>query len=326
MDTTNIARAPETLLEAVAYFRDETTAADHFARLRWPDGKQGCPKCGVLDAHYFLASRRVWKCRACRRQFSVKVGTIFQDSPLPLSKWLPAMWMLANCKNGISSYELSRALGVSQKSTWFMLHRLRLALQPDGGGKLRGTVEVDDTGIGGLARNTHKDKRKRVIKGRGLMSMTNVMGLLERGSKDRASRVRLMVTRFGLSAAEAGTEVRKHVEAGATVNTDAATAFRELADTYAHGVVNHGGGEWARGSTHTNSIENFWALLKRTVKGTYTNIAPFHTFRYLDEQAFRFNERRGSDLDRFQTAMRSVESRRLTYANLTGASQDRRSA
>src|SRR5262245_60234349 len=194
-------KPPETLQEAVLYFADEGRSLEFAAALRWPDGKQVCPKCGVIDAHYFLTSRRVWKCKACGKQFSVKVGTIFEDSPIPLSKWLPAMWMLANCKNGISSYELARALDVTQKTAWFMLHRLRLAMQPDGGGRLSGTVEVDNTGIGGQSRFMHKAKRERVIKARGLMTKQNIIGFLERGAAGKASQVRAMVSKFGIPPA-----------------------------------------------------------------------------------------------------------------------------
>jgi hypothetical protein len=207
-----------------------------------------------------------------------------------------------------------------------MLDRLRLAIQPGGGGKLGGTIEIDDTGIGGRARNMHKDKRERVIQGRELKSKVNVMGMLERGRKGKASRVRCMVSRFGMTADETKRQIRKHVADGANVNTDAASVFRDLAEHYAHGVVNHEAMEWARGRTHTNGIENFWTLLKRTVKGTYVSIAPFHTFRYLDEQAWRLNERDGTDRDRFHSAVRSLGSKRLTYAKLTGADMDRRIA
>ena len=308
------------------YFANESDALAFTAALRWPDGKPACPKCGVIDAHYFLAARRVWKCKACRKQFSVKVGTVFEDSPVPLSKWLPALWMLANCKNGISSYEVARALKVTQKTAWFMLHRLRLAMQPEGGGKLSGTVEVDNTGIGGSYRFMHKAKRERLGKVRGLMSKTNVLGMLERGEQGKASRVRLMVSKFGITTDEAKALLRQHIVEGANVVTDSAVEFRALADTYAHNVVDHKAHEWVRGSVTTNRIENFWTLLKRTIKGTYTNVAPFHLWRYLDEQGRRFNDRTMNDGQRFRTVLPLVMGKRLTYAALTAANLDRRTA
>src|SRR5437773_9328153 len=150
---------PDTLLGAINYFADVDVATMFVAGLRWPKGVV-CPHCGTPEPRY-LPSRRIWQCR-CRKQFSVKVGSIFEDSPIPLSKWLPAMWMLVNCKNGVSSYEIARDLGVTQKTGWFMLHRLRLAIQTKSFQKVRGHVEVDETFIGGKARNMHAGKRERV--------------------------------------------------------------------------------------------------------------------------------------------------------------------
>ena len=150
---------PETLLEAIRFFSDPDIALAFMAGLRWPDGAI-CQRCGSTMV-YFLKTRKVWKCRECKKQFSIKVGTIFEDSPIGLDKWLPAMWMLANCKNGISSYELGRALGVTQKTAWFMLHRIRLAMQTESFQKMEGEVEVDETFIGGKARFMHKESREK---------------------------------------------------------------------------------------------------------------------------------------------------------------------
>ena len=169
---------PSTLLEAVVHFNDLDVCAEFVAKLRWPDGPI-CPGCGGVE-HSYLSTRRLWKCKACKKQFSVKVGTIFEDSPLPLSKWLPAVWLIANAKNGISSHELARALGVTQKSTWFMLHRIRLAMQTGSFLKFSGEVEVDETYIGGLARNMHKTERKRKITGTGGHNKAKVIGMVER--------------------------------------------------------------------------------------------------------------------------------------------------
>jgi transposase-like protein len=307
--------APKTLLDAVTYFADKDVAMAFVANLRWPAGP-ACPHCGA-DEPSFLSTRRIWKCRSCRKQFSVKVGTIFEDSPIGLSKWLPAMWMLANCKNGISSYELSRALGVTQKTAWFMLHRIRLALQASSFNKMDGEVEVDETFIGGRARFMHKDKRERVIKGAtGTVGKVAVMGLLERHGEN-GSRVRTRVVP-GTRKRHLQVHVRQDVEVGATLHTDALRSYDGLSAEYVHNVIDHAE-RYADGNVHTNGLENFWSLLKRAVKGTYVSVEPFHLFRYLDEQTFRFNNRNDTDCGRFLKAVLSILDKRLTYAELTGA-------
>ena len=166
---------PQTLLQAVTFFADNDAAIQYVADMRWPDGEQACPKCGSIAEHYFMKTRKRWKCRDCRHQFSVKVGTIFEGSPIKLSKWMPAVWMLANSKNGISSYELARALGVTQKTAWFMLHRIRLAMQDEDFRMFDGEVEADEVYIGGKAKNMHMERRKRIIKGTGGHDKTAVM-------------------------------------------------------------------------------------------------------------------------------------------------------
>lgn len=311
--------APQTLLEAVTYFADPETANRFMVALRWPSGVPVCPRCGQ-GRHSYLASRRVWKCLHCRKQFSVKVGTIFEDSPLPLSKWLPAMWMVANCKNGISSYELARAIDVTQKTAWFMLHRLRLAMHAKSFGKFGGTVEVDETFIGGKARNMHEKKRKKLREiyeqhGPSALGKVVVMGLLERHGKGQ-SRVRTMML-TGRDTKQLMDGVVAHVERGATVNTDEHKGYGGLIASYEHKVINHAE-KYVDGQVHTNSCENFWSLLKRTIKGTYVSVEPFHLFRYLDEQCFRFNERTLDDAGRFLLAMASVIGRRVMYKELTG--------
>jgi transposase-like protein len=311
-------RAPETLLEAVTYFANEDVAFAFVTNLRWPTGKQVCPRCAAVDTHNFVATRRVWKCRNCRKQFSLKQGTIFEDSPLSLSKWLPAMWMLANCKNGISSHELARALGITQKSAWFMLHRIRLAMQSDTFQKIDGEVEVDETYIGGKARNMHKDKRARVIKGRGGIGKVAVMGLLARhkGKTGGKSRVRTKILKQTNRVTMQG-EVREHVQPGAEVFSDAHSGYTGLDREYIHKVVDHAEC-YVRGNVHTNGLENFWSLLKRGLKGTYVSVEPFHLFRYLDEQVFRFNERETTDRGRFLMVAASIFGKRIMYRNLIG--------
>ncbi len=307
---------PKSLQEAILYFSELNNCIDYLAVRRWPKGVT-CPSCGS-DKVKFNAKRRVWQCSThhAKRQFSVKVGTIYEDSPIGLDKWMAATWMLTNCKNGVSSYEIARDLKVTQKTAWFMLHRIRLALQDEFfGSKLGGNggeVEVDETFIGGKARNMHVSKRQRRITGTGGKDKTLVVGIMERGGKIRTT----VVPTRRKSALQA--EVRKHVEAGAALYTDALLSYEGLATDYAHKVVDHAS-QYVDGRVHTNSLENFWSLLKRGVAGTYVSVEPFHLFRYLDEQMFRFNNRKDlNDGDRFSLAVSQIVGKRLTFAELTG--------
>jgi transposase-like protein len=303
---------PKTLQQAIVYFSSPDNCIAYLASRRWPDGKVKCPNCGSENVT-FMASRRVWQCKARhpKAQFSIKVGTIFEDSPLGLDKWLPAVWMIAGCKNGISSYEIHRALGVTQKTAWFMLHRIRLAMQ-EGDGKLCGEVEVDETFIGGKARNMHAKKRKENIHGRGPQDKSIVFGMVERGGKVRAAHVN---TRSGEELQE---HIRQCVEAGAAIFSDELASYEGLSADYRHDIINHAV-EYVNGNTHTNTIENFWALLKRGLHGTYVSVEPYHLFRYIDEQAFRYNNRKEmDDGDRFSAVVSQIAGKRLTYAELTG--------
>lgn len=311
----------ETLLQAIQHFADEDVARDYVANLRWPTGEKACPKCGSISDHYWLPSRKAWKCRDCRKLFSVKVGTIFEGSPIKLSKWLPAMWMLANCKNGISSYELARMLGVTQKTAWFMLHRIRLAMQDgDFNEPMSGEVEADETYIGGKAKNMHRARKKRIIKGTGGHDKVAVMGLLERPRGAPHSLVRTRVLSEVTQRALQG-YIRENVEGGADLYTDRHRGYFGLSKHYMHDVIDHAS-EYVRGRVHTNGIENFWSLVKRAIHGTYVSIEPFHVTRYLDEATFRFNTRKANDGQRFVRLVKDVVGKRLTYSELTGA--DRR--
>ena len=307
-------KAPTTLLEAIRYFQDEDVCLAFVANLRWPNGIT-CPRCGS-DEHSFLSTRRLWKCKGCKKQFSVKLGTLFEGSPLSLGKWLPALWMIANCKNGISSYELARALGVTQKTAWFMLHRIRLAMQTETFDKIGGEVEVDETFIGGRARFMHESKRREKIKGTGPMGKTAVMGLLERHGSEGHSTVRTQVVPNTRKKTLAPA-VREHVEPGSEVSTDALGSYNDLAEDCVHGVIDHAE-SYAKGRIHTNGLENFWSLLKRSIKGTYVSVEPFHLFRYLDEQSFRFNTRKVEDGVRFVKVAFGTIGKRLTYRQLIG--------
>jgi len=302
-----------TLQEAIIHFASYENCHALMVQLRWPDGKVKCPRCGA-EKVTFLSKARVWKCYAGHQSptFSLKTGTLFEESPLGLDKWLPALWLVVNCKNGISSCELARDLGVTQKTAWFMAHRLRFALTEGGFGLLSGEVEADETFIGGKARNMHVSERKRRITGTGTKDKTAVMGILERGGKVRAT----VVSNRKKHALQ--TEIRKHVEAGAALYTDALLSYEGLATEYAHQVVDHAV-QYVDGKVHTNGLENFWSLLKRGIAGTYVSVEPFHLFRYLDEQTFRYNNRKHmNDFDRFRLALSQISGKRLTYKHLTG--------
>lgn len=278
---------------------------------------------------YWIQTQKRWKCRSCRRQFSVKLGTIFEDSPIPLQKWLPALWMLTNCRNGVSSYEIARDLGISQKSAWFVLHRLRLVMQSGNPGKLGGNggeVEADETFVGGKVKNMHKSRqaewrqaRKNVMEGSSwLIGKSAVMGILDRKQRKIRATVIPAVNREVLQS-----EILKNVAHGTKVYTDEHRAYRSLPKDYVHKFVNHLE-SYVDGKVSTNGIENFWSLLKRGLNGTYVAVEPFHLFRYVDEQVFRYNHRKDdtgrklADAERFELALSQVVGKRLTFAEVIG--------
>jgi transposase-like protein len=317
-----MASAPKTLQQAIQHFSDYANCHAAMVAVRWPDGIVKCPTCGS-DKVTYLANAKVWKCYGQHRRpkFSLKVGTVFEDSPLPLQKWLPALWLLTNCKNGISSYELARALGVTQKSAWFMLQRLRLALQDAPGRKLGGDVEVDESYIGGRARYMHDTKKKRLQmkRGRAAGSKTVVMAVLERNSSpyNQHSQVRAKVMpnarRHHLMPF-----VKDNVMPATNLHTDSLRSYCGADQDFVHNVIDHAK-QYVDGDVHTNGCENFWSLLKRAIRGTYVSVEPFHLFRYLDEQVFRFNNRKDVDGGRFMLGLSQIVNKRLTYKALIGS-------
>jgi transposase-like protein len=328
-------KTPRTLQEAIIYFSDPDRAFDYAVSLRWPDGKVVCPRCSS-DSNYPIRSktkrgtRRLWLCRGCEKQFTIKVGTIFEDSPLPIDKWMMAFWMLVNCKNGISSVEVHKAIGITQKSAWFMLQRLRTALHNRSFGFTRkmggpGTeLEADETFVGGLTKNMHKDRKARLYEQGGFHGgKTAVQGIFDREARQVRAHVVPDVKRETLQNA-----VLRNVKYGSTVYTDNAVGYDLLHSRFVHDVVNHAE-TYVKGRVHTNGLENFWSLLKRGLRGTYVAVEPFHLTRYIDEQVFRFNNRATkdnplNDSDRFALAMSQVAGRRLTYADLTGKNESPR--
>ena len=307
-------RYPKTLIEAIRYFKDFERCREFLVELRWPEGEVTCPRCGGNRVKW-LEKARVWKCYAKHKRptFSLKTGTIFEDSPIPLDKWITAVWLVVNCKNGISSYEMARWLGVTQKSAWFMNHRIRKAMQEGTLNKLEGEVEVDETFIGGKARNMHVSARRCRITGTGGKDKTVVLGMLERDGKVRTTVLEDRKKR------SIHPEIKEHVEAGAALYSDELMSYNGLATVYAHRVINHAV-EYVRDNVHTNGMENYWSLLKRGLNGTYVSVEPFHLFRYLSEQAFRFNNREaaGGDFERFALAMVQAVGKRLTLKGLIG--------
>ncbi len=317
---------PQSLQEAILYFADPVNCREYLAARRWPDGVR-CPRCDSQNV-VFLEKYNRWQCREKHPapQFTLKTGTIFEDSPLGLDKWLTAMWMVVNCKNGVSSWEIHRALKITQKSAWFLDHRIRLALQNGSifklGGKSR-EVEADETFIGGKARNMHRDVHARRITGGGQSAKDKiiVMGILERGGHVRTQVIpdRQKETLQPI--------VRKHVHLGSALFTDEMGGYKGLRGEFEHQIIDHAM-QYVDGRIHTNGMENFWSLLKRGLGGTYVSVEPFHLFRYLDEQVFRYNNRATkdnplNDADRFDLAVRQIVGRRLTYKQLTGKEMER---
>lgn len=302
-------KLPTNLVEATRYFADQEICVQFVASLRWPEGPV-CPACEGKE-HSYLRTRRIWKCKACKKQFSVKVGTIFEDSPITLDKWLVAIWIIANSKNGVSSHELARTLGVTQKTAWFLNHRIRTAMFSKTFKRLTGEVEVDETFVGGKFRNMHRGRRPKRVPALGPAGKTVVLGMRQRNGEMRAEVVP------NVRAKTLQRRVREHIEPGSALYTDQLRSYRTLRGDYDHAMVDHTE-RYVDGKVSVNQVENFWALLKRGLVGTYVSVAPFHLFRYLDERLFTFNQRHRSDYGRFALAIASVSGRRLTYAELTG--------
>ncbi len=310
--------APKTLQEAIVYFADPENCKNFVVtQLRWTDGVVKCPRCQSENV-FWIAKERVWKCygKHDHAKFSLKTGTLMEDSPISVDKWLVALWLVVNCKNGISSCEMARDLGITQKSAWFLNHRIRMMLHDGSIEKASGHVEADETLIGGKARNMHVAQRRRRITGTGGKDKTPVMGILERGGKIRTSVVENRKKRT-LQA-----EIHQHVEAGSALYTDFLLSYEGLEGKYAHQVVNHAV-EYVNGNAHTNGLENYWSLLKRSISGTYVSVEPWHLFRYLDEQAYRYNNRKEmTDFDRFKLAASQIVGKRLTWNEATGKNHE----
>lgn len=306
---------PKTLIGAIKFFSEYENCRQFMIAIRWADGVVLCPHCGS-DKVVYMEKSKLYNCKVKhpKQKFSLKVGTIFEDSPISLEKWLPAFWLLSNCKNGISSYELARDLGITQKSAWFMLHRIRTVMIETGDVKLghNAPVEIDETFIGGKVKNLHKSKRKKDYSYQGGGNKAIVLGMLERGGKVRAGVIQ------SRHRSEIQPPVHANIEADSHIITDEFTTYPFVAKPYFHEVINHMEG-YVREHIHTNGIENFWALLKRGLSGTYISVEPIHLNAYVAEQVYRYNNRKDlNDSGRFSKLVSKVGGKRLTYDELTG--------
>jgi transposase-like protein len=311
-------RTPRTLLEAVTYFADPDRAHAYAVKWRWPNGV-ACPRNGCGSASVqFIATRKKWRCKECKRQFSVRVGTIFEDSPISFSKWLPAFWLLANTKNGTSSHELGRALGVTQKTAWFMFHRIRLAMKAESLMPLAGEVEADETFVGGVSRTSWKARSGFVKLPHGpATGKATVFGMVQRGKDGKPSQARAMVVP-NHKASSLIPKIYANVVTGSTLYTDALRSYRQTDRDFVHEFIDHSLA-YVEGRVHTNTIENFWSCVKRTLHGTYIAVRPFHLDAYLDEQVFRFNAREDDDAGRFVATLKGADGKRVTYKALTAS-------
>ncbi|MCP5433206.1 MAG: IS1595 family transposase [Alphaproteobacteria bacterium] len=297
----------DSLIELMEALPDEQSAIDHFTAIRWKDGAF-CPHCGSTKIYHF-SDKRSHKCGACRARFSIKVGTIFEDTKIPLRKWMMAIWLITSHKKGIASTQLAKDIKVTQKTAWFMLHRLRhAAMTKSFSAPLKGTVEADETYVGGKAKNKHASKREKGTQGgRGKVI---VFGMLEREGQLRTLHI------SNLKAHNVHGIISDHVEPGANIMTDEHVSFVGLQGRYHHHTVNHSAGEYVRHFfAHTNGIESVWALLKRQIIGIHHWVSQKHLSRYLGEMAWRYNRRNLEEGDRLNALLSSTDGR-LTYRAL----------
>ena len=297
----------DSLFDLMEAFPDEQTCVDHFRSIRWRDG-EFCPHCGGNRIYHF-SDRKTFKCGDCRQRFSIKVGTIFEDTKLPLRKWFMAIWLITNHPKGIASTTLGKDLKITQKTAWFVLHRLRHAARTKSfNAPLKGTVEVDETYVGGKEKNKHAKDRKGGTQGGAGKEI--VLGVIERDGELRMAVVE------DLKAPTVQTYVCENVAKGATLMTDEHGSYAGLGKDYMHHTVNHGAGEYVRAyCIHTNSIESVWAILKRQIIGIHHWVSPKHLSRYATEMAWRFNHRDMTVVDRMNAIFGGMEGR-LRYRTL----------
>lgn len=306
------------LMSLLTYFKDEQICLEYLETIRW-NGQLKCAynDCGH-DKVFKFSNGKVYKCAKCKRQYSVRVGTIFEDSKIPLQKWYAAIYLITAHKKGISSLQLHRDLGVTQKTAWYLLHRVRTTLGLNTGTeKLSGVCEADETFIGGQEKNKHKSKKTEGTQGRSVKTKSAVAGVIERGGELRAKKVP-DTTGFNLKSF-----VCRNIKFGSTIHTDEWWGYNGLAAAFKHGVIKHNQGEYVNGETHTNTLEGFWSLLKRGVVGIYHSMSDKHLQRYIDEFVFRYNTRNYSESDRFNVMLNNIGTH-ISYKQLIDARNNRK--
>ncbi len=300
------------LIELVTYFKDEKVCNKYLEKIRWDKNNYTCPYegCGH-DKVFKYSNGKTYKCAKCQKQFSIRVGTIFEDSKISLKKWFAAIYLITTNKKGISSLQLSKDIGVTQKTAWFMSHRVRKALglhQSDD--KLEGICEADETYVGGLEKNKHFDKKIKGTQGRSTKTKIIVAGVVQRGGELRAKMLE------ATNIKTLGKYVADNVKEGSRVNTDEWLGYKKLHKLFDHQVVNHKSQQYVIGDIHTNTIEGFWAIFKRGIRGVYHLMTSKHIQQYVDEFVFRYNTRNVSEEHRFNMVLNKVGVR-LNYADLT---------
>lgn len=309
MDTTKTLPKFNNLVQVMQYFSDENVCLEHLKQMRWKNGAY-CPHCGCQKVYSFSDNKR-YKCSDCRKQFTAKVGSIFENTKIPLQKWFVAIYLIASHKKGISSLQLSKDLGITQKNSWFLLHRLRHASNTDAfNAPLKNTVEADETYIGGKEKNKHKSKRQEGTQGRSTLTKTPVLAVVERKGLVKA------VKSESVDSKAIGKFITNNVVLGSNLMTDEYRIYQSVKWLYKHNFVKHGNGEYVINDCHTNTIEGFFSLLKRGIIGIYHFVSAKHLDNYLNEFTFRYNSKELNEHDRFNLLLSATGGKRITYEQL----------